>query len=72
MVERPWFERVVTPELVKEWDGEDKTPEQERDEGPRDFRREDLYGRDPSEHDRDIEDGHEHLHDHEKDRDLER
>lgn len=72
VVERPWFERVVTPELVKEWDSEKKTPEMERDEGPRDFRREDLYGRDPADHDRDIEDGREHLRDHDRDQDLER
>ena len=68
VVERPWFERTVTPELTQEWDNEIKTDDEKALEGPQDFSRDDLYGQDPADIDRDIEDGREHL----RDRDIDR
>jgi hypothetical protein len=51
VVEKGWFDRVVTPELVKEWDAEKKTDRDIEREGAKDFSREvtreDVYGRDP-------------------------
>ena len=54
LVERPWFNRAVTPEFVQEWD---RLSDKERENlGPQspEPTREDLYGRD-------VEDGREHL-----------
>ncbi len=65
VVEKGWFDRVVTPELVKEWDAEQKSDREIEREGGRDYSREasreEVYGRDP------VLD-----HEREKDRDLER
>lgn len=62
VVERPWFGREVTPEIIQEWDAEKPTDEEKALEGPQDFSRDDLYGRDiepdynrEREKDRDIE-----------------
>lgn len=46
VVERPWFGRTVTPETVQGWDKDTPTPEESKREGPQDFSRDDLYGRD--------------------------
>jgi hypothetical protein len=63
VVERPWFGREVTPDIVQDWDREEPTSDEKALEGPQDFSRDDLYGKDP-----DIEDGREHLRDREIDR----
>lgn len=66
VVERGWFDRVVTPELVKEWDAEKKSDRDIEREGARDFSREDLYGKETNwENMRDV------MQDHHRDRKAE-
>jgi hypothetical protein len=56
VVERPWFGREVTPEIVQDWDKENPSAEDKELEGPQDFSRDDLYGQDiETEPDRDRE-----------------
>lgn len=56
VVERPWFGRETTPEMVQ---GIDMLSESEREAaGPQEPSREDLYGHepnDPAEHEKEIE-----------------
>ena len=46
VVERPWFGREVTPDVVQGWDRDTPSPAERELEGPQDFSRDDLYGRD--------------------------
>ena len=53
VVERAWFGRTVTPETVQGWDRDTPTPEESKREGPQDFSRDDLYGRENGDENRD-------------------
>jgi len=46
VVERPWFGREVTPDVVQGWDRATPSPAERELEGPQDFSNDDLYGRD--------------------------
>lgn len=45
VVERPWFGREVTPDVVQGWDRDTPSPAERELEGPQDFSNDDLYGR---------------------------